>query len=176
MQKNAQNQKVVWLIAVTLLVAILVPSGVAIAQSKTKSSHHPATIGKPATGPAQVVNSGIKPSSLFAAVVANPGASNDQLYAPPSNHDAIVTSLSIDFALLSDNTTGEGEDEVFIGPPGCDTVSTVIRVASEGQIIDDEMTFPDGVEIPSGDALCMANKEAGDAYNYGSADGYTVKS
>jgi hypothetical protein len=113
----------------------------------------------------QIYTTNAPPQNLFAnqTVLLNPqGVAS--IVSTPAGYDAIVTSVGVDMI----NT----EFALFVGNSACSAIYDEVRYLQTNTQENIELTFPTGVPIPNGDALCADNLASGSTF--ASADGYAV--
>jgi hypothetical protein len=153
------------------VVALLVPTA-AVAATLTYTGLKDAHGDKALIGSnGQLYTTNAPPNTLFNdGPVTAISTSYAQVVNTPTGYAAIITEISLDESGGSPTTA-----QLYLGPNGCASVSTLLREVIVNGTSHTEMTFPTGLVIPNGDALCAIHS-AGLADFLAAASGYAVPS
>jgi hypothetical protein len=116
----------------------------------------------------QIYTTNAPPKNLFMDAPATLSGSGVSVVGTPAGYDGVVTSLGVDLT----SSSAVGQVEIYLGPNGCASILAVVRWVNATGASDTELTFPTGLPVPNGDALCAIgfNAVAGTV----AAEGYGV--
>jgi len=164
-----------WIVVGFLAALILVPSGMAVANVLKYAGIEGTSTNKADVAPSgQLFITNAPPGKIFNTPLTEVIPSDDPLLTPPAGEDAIVTQISVD--QLNLGSTQTQTPILWVGPSPCNGASPgywqdgITRTGAG----ENELTFPDGVAVPTGDALCTYEATLGGTNTYATASGYFV--